>query len=104
MSDRDANPLDQIRPEPAAYVVSPRDGGYLYKGSARNLRERLEDHRAGRVSRTKNRRPLMLVYAKYFPDYDSARRHEMFLKSGIGRRKLKDWLGRKHTDDNTSPT
>ena len=89
-------PLEEAIPivhtEPAAYVVSPVSGDYLYKGSARNLKERLKDHRGGRVSRTKNRRPLLLMYVKYFDDYSAAREHEMFLKSGVGRKKLKAWL------------
>jgi len=44
---------DQIEERPGAYIVSPLDKSYFYKGSARNLKARLEDHFAGRVSRTK---------------------------------------------------
>ena len=81
--------IEEAMNEPAAYVVSPTDGSYLYKGSARNLCERLKDHRAGRVGRTKNRRPLVLVYVEYTADYTAARRRENFLKSGQGRVFLK---------------
>ena len=78
--------------QPAAYVVGPADRSYLYKGSARNLRERLLDHRAGRVSRTKNRRPLHLFFVRYFSSYAEARVFEQELKSGAGRRWLKEEL------------
>ena len=75
----------------------PGDGLYLYKGSARNLVERLKDHRAGRVSRTKNHRPLTLVYYQYFDDYTAARKQELFLKSGQGRAWLKAHLASQQT-------
>ena len=80
--------IRQAEPSPAAYVVSPPDFSYLYKGSARDLRERLKDHRAGRVARTRNRRPLLLVHADYCQDYTRAQRRERWLKTGSGR----EWL------------
>ncbi|MFH0921044.1 MAG: GIY-YIG nuclease family protein [Fibrobacterota bacterium] len=63
---------------------------YPYKGAARNLKERLKDHRAGRVSRTKNRRPLSLVYMEHCNTYSEALRRERYFKSGPGRTWLKD--------------
>ena len=75
---------------PAAYVVSPTDFSYLYKGSARDLRARLNDHRAGRVGRTRHRRPLVLVHVDYCYDYQAAQRRERWLKTGYGR----EWLNR----------
>jgi len=36
---------------PAAYVLLGADDQYLYKGACRDLRERLQDHHAGRASR-----------------------------------------------------
>ena len=84
--------ISEALPQPAAYVVGPPDGAYLYKGSARDLKERLRDHQAGRVGRTKNRRPLKLFYHEYCQDYTTARRREAFLKSGQGRAWLKDQL------------
>jgi predicted GIY-YIG superfamily endonuclease len=87
------NGIEQIRAEPAAYVVGPSDVGYLYKGSARNLRERLKDHRAGRVSRTKNHRPLALFFHRYFNTYTEARAFENYLKTGVGREWLSQQIG-----------
>ena len=77
---------------PAAYVLKGAGQEYYYKGSCRNLIERLKDHRAGRVSRTKNRRPLELMYVEYFDEYKSALAREKWLKTGAGRAYLKDFL------------
>jgi putative endonuclease len=76
----------------AAYVLQATAAPYLYKGACRNLCQRLKDHRAGRVSRTKNRRPLELVYCETFPSFAEARRRELFWKSGAGRAWLKEKL------------
>ena len=84
--------ISEALPRPAAYVVGPPDGAYLYKGSARDLKERLRDHQAGRVGRTKNKRPLELFYHEYCDDFTAAGQREGFLKSGQGRVWLRDQL------------
>ncbi|NQT93465.1 MAG: GIY-YIG nuclease family protein [Lentisphaerae bacterium] len=84
--------VSSLQHRPAAYVLAGVSGDYLYKGSCRDLPKRLQDHRAGRVSRTKNRRPLRLVYFEYSDDYTAARRRETFFKSGAGRAWLKETL------------
>ena len=80
--------IDAVEPRPAAYVLRGAAADYLYKGSCRDLVKRLKDHRAGRVSRTRNRRPLRLVHFEYCPDYTNARKQENWLKSGAGRKFL----------------
>ena len=91
-------PLDQAiaqaLPRPATYVLLGADGHYLYKGACRNLIERLKDHRAGRASHTKSRRPLTLVHCEYFETYAEALTRESFLKSGVGRAWLHKELSR----------
>ena len=77
---------------PAAYVLLSADGAYRYKGSCRDLAARLKDHRAGRVSRTKNHRPLTLLHVEYFEAFTQARKRENYFKSGAGR----DWLLRRY--------
>jgi putative endonuclease len=74
-----------VEGRPAAYVLRGASGDYLYKGSCRDLVERLKNHRAGRVAHTKNRRPLNLVYHEYFASYTEARKRELFFKTGAGR-------------------
>ena len=84
--------MQSVEPRPAAYVLSSSDGAYLYKGSCRNLATRLQDHHAGRASRTRHRRPLSLVHHEYFDDYTAARKRENYFKSGAGR----EWLKRRN--------
>jgi len=62
----------------------------MYKGSAHDLRKRVADHMQGRVVRTRTRRPLMLIHVEYITDYTDTRRRENWLKSGQGRKWLKE--------------
>ena len=89
--------IDQLHAQPAAYVLVGSDGAYLYKGACRNLHERLKDHKAGRCSRTKNRRPLSVLHYKYCQTYSDALKREKFLKSGQGRKWLRAKLEEKPT-------
>ena len=81
-----------VESKPAAYVLMSAGQDYLYKGSCRDLKKRLADHRAGRVSHTKNRRPLSLAHFEYFENFTDARKRENFLKSGAGRTLLKSMI------------
>ena len=86
--------LEEIRPVAGVYVLLGNDGAWMYKGSARDLRERITDHIAGRVARTRNRRPLQLIHFEYATDYTEARKRENWLKSGQGRKWLKEKYAR----------
>jgi putative endonuclease len=81
-----------LTPAPAAYVLRNSEKDYLYKGARRDIVKRLKDHRAGRVSHTKNRRPMALVYFEYCPDFTEARKRENFFKTGSGRRFIMEKL------------
>lgn len=62
--------------------------GDIYKGSSRDLIQRLNDHRAGRAPSTKNYRPFRLIgYEGFFLKSDALRR-ERFLKTTEGKRLL----------------
>ena len=82
--------VDDLQSAMGVYVLLGSGGKYTYKGSARNLRKRVTDHMQGRVARTRNRRPLMLIHVEYFTDYTEARKRENWLKSGQGRKWLKE--------------
>ena len=84
--------MDDCENKPASYVLMSGAGDYLYKGSCRDLAQRMSDHHAGRVQCTKGRRPLVLVYHEYCETYTEARKRENFLKSGQGRAWLKKFL------------
>jgi len=72
------------------YVLrSEKDGNY-YIGSTREIEKRIRSHRAGRVRSTKRRRPLRLIYTEKYESITEARKRENFLKSGQGRKWLKE--------------
>ena len=66
------------------YVLRCADD-YWYIGSTDNLRRRLAEHRAGKVTSTTNRRLLELVYYEACRSLAAARRRERELKTGFGR-------------------
>ena len=81
-----------LEPRPAVYVLPSADGTYRYKGSCRDLVVRMKMHLAGKVSRTKNRRPLVLLHYESFDHYTDARKRELYFKTGAGRK----WLKRRY--------
>ena len=90
--------MEPLENRPAAYALQSDDKDWVYKGSTKNLAERISAHLSGKVSRTKNRRPLELIYWEYFDDYTEARRRENWLKSGQGR----EWLKNKSESKNSA--
>lgn len=82
--------IEDVESRVGVYVLLGSDGGYMYKGSARDLRKRIDEHMNGSVPRTCNRRPLKLLLVEYTEDYTEARRRENWLKSGQGRKWLKE--------------
>jgi putative endonuclease len=64
----------------------------FYTGFSTDLKNRLSQHARGDVESTKNRRPLKLIHYDYFTNEDDARAREVFLKSGFGRKQLKQAL------------
>ncbi len=77
-----------------AYVLfSIKDKG-LYIGFTNSVKNRLSQHARGEVASTKNRRPLKLIHYEYFINEDDARAREVFLKSGFGRKQLRQALKR----------
>jgi putative endonuclease len=82
------------------YVLKSESDAHLYVGMISDLRKRVSEHNKGKVRSTKSRRPLRLAYHEEFPEKTSARKRELFLKSGQGRiflkAKIKDMENSKH--------
>ena len=74
------------------YVVRSQRDSQFYTGCTQDLRQRLKQHEAGKVSSTQLRRPLQLVYYEAYLNADDAYRRERYLKSGLGKRDLKKRL------------
>jgi putative endonuclease len=79
---------------PCAYVLLSEKTNKHYTGSSRENDpfSRIKEHNSGRVKSTKSGMPWKLVYFEVFDEYTVARKREIFLKSGVGRRWLKDPL------------
>ena len=66
----------------------------LYTGFTSNLKQRLSEHFYGKVTSTKLRRPFKLIHSEMFVNKEEAKSREVFLKSGFGRKQLKEALKR----------
>jgi putative endonuclease len=72
-------------------LVSEKDGNF-YTGLTGDLERRLDLHNAGEVPSTKHRRPFRLVYYEACLSRQDAAAREKYLKSGMGKRFLRNRL------------
>jgi len=76
------------------YVLRSEKDSQLYTGSTNDLRRRLSEHNHGKVSSTKHRDPSKLIYYEACLNEQDARAREKYLKTGMGKRYLKNRLKR----------
>lgn len=62
------------------YVLQSLKDFDLYFGYSNDLRERLKEHNSGKVSSTKNRKPLALIYYEAYRSEKDARERERQIK------------------------
>ena len=74
------------------YVLHSKKGQNFYTGVTSDLRRRLDEHNRGYVKSTKHRRPLALIYYEACLNGEDAKRREKYLKSGMGKKYLKQRL------------
>jgi len=74
------------------YVLQSEKDGQFYTGSTPDLRRRFGQHCEGKVMSTKSRRPLKLIYYEASLEKDDAIRRERYLKTGTGKRYLRNRL------------
>ncbi len=70
------------------YVIYSDKLRKRYTGSARDINTRLQEHNSGKSKFTKAGIPWKLVYYESYQSNHEARRRELFLKSGVGRKFL----------------
>ncbi|OGL25925.1 excinuclease ABC subunit C [Candidatus Saccharibacteria bacterium RIFCSPHIGHO2_01_FULL_49_21] len=75
------------------YVLRSKKDGKLYTGYTHQLRKRLEEHNQGLNRSTKGRGPFELIYFEGCLSEGEALKREKQLKSGHGKRYLKNRLG-----------
>ncbi|WP_310993881.1 GIY-YIG nuclease family protein [Aequorivita marina] len=78
------------------YILKSEKDGNKYTGYTSNLPLRLEAHQNGKVSSTKYRRPLKLIYFEGCLSQEDALRREKYLKTHYGKmylgKRLKSYL------------
>lgn len=76
------------------YVIKSNRDEQFYTGFTRDLKNRLKEHNTGRVPSTKERGPFELIYYEACLNEQDALTREKYLKSGMGKRYLKNRLRR----------
>ena len=76
------------------YILRRKKDGKWYTGCTEDLRKRFSDHNNGKVSSTKGRGPFELIYYEVSLNAEDAFAREKYLKSGMGKRYLKNRLKR----------
>ena len=72
------------------YVLLSLKNNKWYIGSTKDLRKRILNHNAGKNFSTKSGKPWKIIYAEFGLNLEDARAREKYLKSGMGRRYLKN--------------
>lgn len=76
------------------YILRSKKNGKWYTGSTSDLRKRFKEHNAGKARFTRGRGPFELIYYEACHDEEDAKSREKYLKSGMGKRYLKNKLKR----------
>jgi len=76
------------------YVLQSEKDGQWYTGCTQDLRSRLEFHNSGKVTATRDRRPLHLIYYEACHNKEDAYAREKYFKSGMGKRYMRNRLKR----------
>ena len=72
------------------YIIESIEYKKFYTGFTDDLQSRLRKHNSGSVRSTKAYKPYKIIYTERFEDKSSARKRELFLKSGQGRKWIKE--------------
>ena len=74
------------------YLLLSEKDGKFYTGSTNDLKRRLQEHNSGNVRSTYNRRPLKLIYYEACLNETDEKQRELYLKSGMGKKYLRNRL------------
>ena len=76
------------------YLLQSGKDKRWYTGCTNDVRKRFKEHSEGSVASTKNRGPFNLIYYEAGFNKDDAFARERYLKSGMGKRYLRNRLKR----------
>lgn len=78
------------------YILKSEKDGKNYAGYTQNLKLRLEQHQKGKVTSTKHRRPLQLIYFEACLNQQDTTKREKYFKTHYGKMYLKNRLVNWH--------
>ena len=76
------------------YILQSKKTKLWYTGFTHDLRKRFNQHNSNEIGYTKNRGPFQLIYYEACRNQTDTRSREKYLKSGMGKRYLKNRLKR----------
>lgn len=76
------------------YIIRSKKDKKWYTGTTTDLQKRLNEHNNNKVTSTKNRGPFELIYYEACIDMNDALARERYLKTGMGKRYLKNRMRR----------
>lgn len=76
------------------YLLRSKNNKQWYTGSTNDLRKRLKEHNDGKSNYTKKYIPYEIIYYEACVNEQDARTREKYLKTGMGKRYLKNRLRR----------
>lgn len=74
------------------YIIESQKDKKWYTGYTNDLRKRILKHNSGKNFSTKSRMPFKLIYYEACLDKKDAKAREKFLKSGMGKRYIRNRL------------
>ncbi len=72
------------------YILQSLKDNRTYVGYTNDFERRFKQHNSGEAKSTRNRKPFKLLLKETFKTGFEAKKRELWWKSGVGRRKLKD--------------
>ena len=76
------------------YILQSQKDNSLYIGYTSDLRKRFKQHNDGESQATKPFRPYKLIFYEAFLNRIDAKRREIYLKSGFGRRSINKMINK----------
>lgn len=73
------------------YILFSPVSKQFYIGMTEDVEKRIKEHNTGKTKSTKGLRPWKLVHFEVADDRISARKREVYLKSGVGR----EWIRKR---------
>ncbi len=84
--------MNPVRPWVYTYILKCYKTNTFYTGTTNNLGRRVSQHNKGQVYHTSQRLPEELIYFEACLNKEDAYRRERYLKSGMGKRFIKNRL------------